>query len=301
MLTPVGQRSYKQSYKTEWLDGTTSVLQVSSVNCLWSLYQMIDRYGVFFYKISKALTILRHHCQVVADKGKLDVPRMVEEISSVGSDLYGILVDWTGHGLNLTAKSWERFNATDFDLNQEQSRRKYIETLTEIDSRLKDELESIWFMLLTEKKAELYNGKDLFGSQVSQQFPSAVLEIEEAAKCLALGRGTATVFHCMRILEVGLNSFATALSVNFEHRNWENIINDLEAAIKRIPGDPSKPDDWKDLVHFYSEAAIQFRFFKDAWRNYSMHIHERYDPEYATIVFNSVKEFMRQLATRLHE
>jgi hypothetical protein len=39
------------------------------------------------------------------------------------------------------------------------------------------------------------------GEQVEIKFMSAIQDIEEAGKCLAMGRGTATVFHLMRVVE----------------------------------------------------------------------------------------------------
>jgi HEPN domain-containing protein len=188
-------------------------------------------------------------------------------------------------------------------LQQPEFTRQQIKDMAgELRRRVEDEFSSTTLCMRIEPdKAELYHGKDLFGSQVSQQFPSAILEMEEAAKCLALGRATATVFHCMRILELGLNSLAKALNINSEHRNWEHVINDIEAAIKKISSDTGKPSDWKDRLHFYSEAALHFRFLKEAWRNYTMHNREWYTEESAITVFNHVKEFMKQLTIRLHE
>jgi hypothetical protein len=62
-----------------------------------------------------------------------------------------------------------------------------------------------------------------------------------------------------------------------------------------------KPKNWKADEKFYSEAIAHFRFLKDAWRNYSMHVFERYDENQAESAFNHTKAFMRQLATKLKE
>src|SRR5262249_36883249 len=48
----------------------------------------------------------------------------------------------------------------------------------------------------------------LFGEQSCNAFPSSIRDIEEAAKCLVVGRSTASVFHLMRVMEIGLRSLA---------------------------------------------------------------------------------------------
>jgi hypothetical protein len=277
---------YERSYKTN-IEEMPHASWLSDWFALIRFRDMIEKYGLEFYRLAKVLELV---------KRAIEQPNLPLDDSDLGPNpMRKEMFDF--FGLTQSAKLWAR-------LLRKLTEKK--EPLTqadfkELDGRIRDELEDVWFMHLSDQKADLYNGKDLFGSQVSQQFPSAILEVEEAAKCLALGRATATVFHCMRILELGLNSLAREFGVRFEHRNWENVINDIEAAIKKISSDPNRAADWKNLVHFCSEAAVQFRFFKDAWRNYSMHVHERYNEEYATLVFNSVKEFMKQLATRLSE
>lgn len=170
------------------------------------------------------------------------------------------------------------------------------------DRTLRNELSTKWFKYLSAEQATLYQAVDLFGMTVKGNFPSAEREIIEAGRCLALERGTATVFHCMRILEVGLNALAKDLHVDFANRNWENVIADIEKAIKDIPKDRSdRPLDWKEQLHFYSEAAVHFRFVKDAWRNYAMHLHNFYTVEDAGSIFRHVNELLIELAARLKE
>jgi hypothetical protein len=71
---------------------------------------------------------------------------------------------------------------------------------------------------------------------------------------------------------------ANLINVVFQRREWENIIKDIESAIKKING-PHAGTDWKDKQHFLAEAAKDFRYFKNAWRNYAMRFHRnRYEP-----------------------
>ena len=173
--------------------------------------------------------------------------------------------------------------------------------LENLDRMVRWEMEKHMFFFLTPDEADLYRQNEPpFGQEVEDHFPSANFDISESGKCLALSRGTACVMHLMRVLERGLNVFADELGVRFERREWETIINDLELAIKGING-PHAGADWRERQHFYSEAAKDFRYFKNAWRNHAMHARERYDVEEAKPIFEHVKSFMGHLATRLRE
>jgi len=50
-----------------------------------------------------------------------------------------------------------------------------------------------------------------------------------------------------------------------------------------------------------AEAATQFRFIKNAWRNHAMHARATYDETQAREIYNSVGAFLRQLANHLRE
>ncbi len=58
-----------------------------------------------------------------------------------------------------------------------------------------------------------YAGANLLGEAVQERFPSLATDIDEAGKCFATGRFTATVFHLMRVMEVGVQEFCEALGV----------------------------------------------------------------------------------------
>lgn len=155
-------------------------------------------------------------------------------------------------------------------------------------------------MIVPAAQVSYYISADTWiGSDVTAKFPSISLEAEEASKCHALGRNTACVFHLMRILELGLNSLARSLGVSFERRNWENIISDIESQIKKIG--PTRGPSWKDEEQFYAGAALQFRYFKNAWRNHVMHIRDVYSQDKSREIMSHVKEFMSHLATRIDE
>jgi hypothetical protein len=162
-----------------------------------------------------------------------------------------------------------------------------------------------------EASIELFQNSRPFDSddgnvRVNERFPSAITDIQEAANCLALGRSTACVCHLMRVLEFGLAALAAEPMIKVPlatHLEWKDIINTIEGKIKKLQtgGTTPLPEDWRERKAFYSDLATQFRHFKDAWRNNVMHAHDFYDDTKAQIIFMSVREFMRLLATRLSE
>ena len=57
---------------------------------------------------------------------------------------------------------------------------------------------------------------------------------------------------------------------------------------------PKSPENSVRLRHL-SAAAVQFRYFKDAWRNHSTHSRAWYDEFVARSIFNHVGQFMQEL------
>ena len=67
--------------------------------------------------------------------------------------------------------------------------------------------------------------------------------------------------------------------------------------MKGLPRGTYKDEELK----FYSQAAVQFRYFKDAWRVRVAHARETYEESPAIQVFTHTLEFFDTLATRLKE
>jgi hypothetical protein len=137
-------------------------------------------------------------------------------------------------------------------------------------------------------------------NQILQSFPSALDDCQEAAFCYACGRYTAAVFHAMRILEYGLGALSKEVGLTFDVQQWYDIINQIEKKIKEAQNRP-KSLDKSDHLQFLSEAAKEFTYFKDGWRNYVSHGRSKYDGPQALSALNHVKTFMVHLATRLSE
>lgn len=78
--------------------------------------------------------------------------------------------------------------------------------LIRLRTSLARDLNESVFLFLSLPDTKYYQQEQLFGSEVFESFPSARYDVGEAGNCYVLGRHTACVFHCMRILEKGLHA-----------------------------------------------------------------------------------------------
>jgi hypothetical protein len=173
----------------------------------------------------------------------------------------------------------------------------------ELLDRIYDEVDDKLLFDIPANKIDFYEKpREIFGPSIIDKFPSTALEVEEAGKCYAVARHTACAFHLMRIIEVGVRALGKSLDPMFDHaRNptWETILRKCDDELKKPLKERSAV--WKVDEIFFSEATANLRSVKDAWRNPTMHVEHIYDEERALDVFNSVRAFMRHLATKLSE
>ncbi len=150
-------------------------------------------------------------------------------------------------------------------------------------------------------KSKYYSAIEPFGADVAERFPSATFDIEEASRCYSLGRPTACVMHSMRVLEVGLSMFAPVFDVDTKHKDWGSILGEIEKSVRAIEVSQNKPPNWKDNREFYSQCISDFKIFKNAWRNASMHGRGKYGEEEALDIMNRVRSFMQTMSARFSE
>jgi hypothetical protein len=96
-------------------------------------------------------------------------------------------------------------------------------------------------------------------------FPSISHEVFSTTDCYALGHDTASVFHCMRILEYGLGALAGDVGLTFDLQQWHNIIEEIEAKITELRKTLPRSTGRNERLQFLSEAAKEFFYFKDGW------------------------------------
>lgn len=166
------------------------------------------------------------------------------------------------------------------------------------------ELQMRLFLYVPQEDAELYRNPMGVFSKAVDGFPSASGDAIEACRCYALGRYTACVFHCMGILQYGLFALADelklSLTIPLQMAEWCKIINGIEGKIRDFRNEPKSPEKDENLA-FYSECGVQFRYFKDAWRNHVAHLREEYDKDQAHSVLIHTREFMEHMSKRVKE
>ncbi len=168
----------------------------------------------------------------------------------------------------------------------------------ELISRIEDEISQVSFLSLDVAETGRWLERKPFGEDVYERFPSAIIDLEEASKCLALERSTAAVFHLMRVMEVALKATAKSLGVPYTP-SWESQLKEIQSRIDQKW--KKKGIRWKRDEPFFREVLGHLQAVKVAWRNPTMHIENQYTLDQAEDIFNAVRGFMRYLSTRLSE
>jgi hypothetical protein len=136
-------------------------------------------------------------------------------------------------------------------------------------------------------------GDDLI---IEGSFHSVIYDLLNAGRCYAFEQNTASVFHSMRVLEKGLHALAIKIGVPEAPslEQWHNVIEQIESKIKDLH-DLKKSVYKSETLKQYSDAALEFRYFKEAWRNHAVHSREKYTDTDALRVLTHVRLFMLSL------
>lgn len=169
---------------------------------------------------------------------------------------------------------------------------------------LQDDLHLKYFYFYPDDRARRILRVDADWAAAFGAFPSIKEDTKSAVDCYALGHHNACVFGCVMVLEKGLKALAADVGLTFEAQQWKGILDEIEAAIGKIRshGISGMEKATKDArLQFLSEAAKDFFYFKDAWRNYVAHGHARYDEDQTLGVLEHTRSFMNHLASKLSE
>ena len=179
-----------------------------------------------------------------------------------------------------------------------------ISEINVFNETLEDELRRKIFLYVVPEDENLYRNPIASFSLTWGTYPSAREDVREACRCYALGRYTACVFHCMAILQCGLYALASDVGVALRYpvqlAEWSEVIHEIEKKIAPLSNHPrSAARD--ERMTFLSACVVQFRYFKDAWRNHVAHMRESYDRDQAHSILLHVRDFMETLSTSVAE
>ena len=150
-------------------------------------------------------------------------------------------------------------------------------------------------MYVPRERSDYYTDDELFGHDVADVFPATSFDIEEAGKCLALGRGTGCVFHLMRVMEILLRHLGGRLGIPYAP-SWESYITQITNRIKMKHR--AKGIKWKRDEKYFTDVLGDLEAVKIAWRNPTMHVRSVHTLEEAENIFRAVRTFAKRLAER---
>jgi hypothetical protein len=166
-----------------------------------------------------------------------------------------------------------------------------------IDNELKEHL----YYQYPKAKGQKLRSLEVDWQTAVESFPSIGADAFSATDCYAMGHNTAATFHCMRVLERGLSAVAAELGLSFDVQQWQNIIEQIESKIVETRNALPRGAEKNEKMQFLSEAAKEFFYFKDGWRNYVSHNRGNYDDHQALSILEHTRSFMCHLATQLSE
>jgi len=87
-----------------------------------------------------------------------------------------------------------------------------VAALAQLEKTIRWEMEERLFMFIPQERAVYFDQSGLFGEDVNFKFPELQFDIVEAGNSYASGRGTACVFHLMRVMEFGVQNWVQFLA-----------------------------------------------------------------------------------------
>lgn len=205
------------------------------------------------------------------------------------------------HDCLLTFNSGDAVAVVSISNNQKEALKSRI---GELKLRLQDELGARKLLSISPADAELFEqAEPLFGYEVRTRFSQAKYDIEEAGKCLALERSTASVYHQMRVMEIGALAVLRCLGgpepVTPQERNLGNKLGKIKERMGVLW--PNKKDRLKGDGLLFDELFASLDARKDAWRNNTNHPGRNYTQREARDMLAATRELMIKTAGRCDE
>jgi len=257
----------------------------------------MKKYAFGFVDVIQSLDRLRETARIWTKTGSsYSTPKKVSDGDrlNLSESLAKMRIECEVLGISPTA---DLISFMQSGLDRKEDDYTYNDLLRDLDTlnfTFANDLRKRFFFRIADDKLVHFQDNDPFGPEAGAAFPFGKGEFQNAGSCFALEQYDASVFHLMRSLERGLGALAAKFGVPFQHDNWQNVIDQIEAAIRKM--NSGFGADWKEQQKFFSQAASQFMFIKDAWRNHVMHVRDVYDEGRAFSILSHVREFMQVLA-----
>jgi hypothetical protein len=239
---------------------------------LWSLWDMLNLlFGAFYANLGSLRSlcdILEREKDVLTYLNDKFWMQLKETLTSLKRDCLEFELIQSAKRIDRILKKLDQQH----DLNQRYDEVYARIHLKDLEAAIRDEADDHLVIAIPPDRGKLLQQDNPdFWNGVADKFPSASHDFAAALASYACDFGTASVFHSMRILECGLKDLSEALNLPFGTDVWHVAIDQIESEIRELerrwPKGPSK----SEFLKFYSEAAKEFRYFKDGWRNYVTH------------------------------
>lgn len=172
---------------------------------------------------------------------------------------------------------------------------------------LEHALDDYLFLCLPKNRAEFWQQESMFGVEVAARFAEANKEITQAGNCYTVRAYTATVFHCMRAVEIATRVLIRRMGARkhlphaLELCTWGDLISALEKGLNDLSKGKRSSPSITARFEFYNHAVGVFRNFKGAWRDNVSHARRSYNSGETKDIIENTRQFMQHLATRLKE
>lgn len=166
------------------------------------------------------------------------------------------------------------------------------------------ELEGKALFYIPSERVKYFDSATILSDKAKQAFETAYVELREAGSCYALGRFTGAVLHAMRAAENGVKALSRVLGHNppdLTQQDWHPILEKCESLIDEIRDKKRKGPEKEETLKVYSQAAAQFRHFKDGWRVQAAHARPPFNESEARTILDATISFFEVLSPHLSE
>jgi hypothetical protein len=183
------------------------------------------------------------------------------------------------------------------------SAEQLVTRLEEIQRNIRREMQSMVFLYLHPPSANSYSNPVQDWETVVERWPKTQTDISESARCLALDRFAAAIFHILLVAEFGVIQVANLLNESGDKPGWGSV-----QRLQRILQKPYKDRDQLQQQHsrLLEDVVPMMVAVKDSSRHKISHVDNRlvwletdFGPVVANEVTSATRGFMRRLAGEL--
>ncbi|HTD21382.1 MAG TPA: hypothetical protein VK738_01935 [Terriglobales bacterium] len=258
-----------------------------------SLLTILRFYGDKFVRLVRGIDYIRTLVEYGGGCGEAEDMIPLEAINLVLPSYQEIEQYCDQLGLHDTGEHVRRVMK---ELRSSHNVRTYSQSIIELQSRLAEELSDHVFLRM--ERPHYYGKNPRFSPLVAEIYPEIANDIVEAGNCLAVGRGTACVFHLMRIMDFGLQKMGPKLKTQkMQNKNWQQILSQFNGAVSRMPESTSALKKKKEV---YTEMVSLLESVKTAWGDAAMTPKQVYTVKEAETLLGAVNEFIVHAAAILN-